>query len=75
MYNNTYVNNSHDIFSYSKFVYIISTGHKKEWGSWGPCNTTCGIGWRVRYRACPTCERKVHVQSEPCVVQYYCPGE
>ncbi|KAL4226487.1 hypothetical protein ACF0H5_014470 [Mactra antiquata] len=44
-----------------------------DWGPWGSCNTTCGIGWRSRYRICPTCQQKLQVQSEPCIIQYYCP--
>ena len=46
-----------------------------EWGEWGDCSTTCGAGWRSRYRQCDNCDINhfQNVQSQPCVLNYYCP--
>lgn len=46
-----------------------------EWGPWGDCSSTCGTGWRSRYRYCDDCQdsRSQDMQSEPCIVHYYCP--
>ncbi|KAK3601583.1 hypothetical protein CHS0354_027828 [Potamilus streckersoni] len=46
-----------------------------NWGPWGPCSTSCGAGWRSRYRDCINCDKNHYenVMSEPCVIKLKCP--
>eukprot|EP00105_Crassostrea_gigas_P019200 XP_011437616.1 PREDICTED: coadhesin [Crassostrea gigas] len=52
----------------------VTTG-LPEWGRWNPCTVTCGYGWRNRYRLCDDCDKNHfnYVQSQPCLVNFYCP--
>lgn len=45
------------------------------WGLWGECSTSCGAGWRHRFRACANCEATPlgNMESKPCIINYYCP--
>ena len=56
---------------------FLDSPEPAEWGEWGDCSITCGAGWRSRYRQCEDCDRNHYrnVQSQPCVINYYCPRE
>ncbi|OWF39337.1 coadhesin-like [Mizuhopecten yessoensis] len=46
-----------------------------DWGEWGSCSTSCGAGWRSRYRMCSNCDKNHfdNAHSEPCMINFYCP--
>ncbi|CAG5125446.1 unnamed protein product [Candidula unifasciata] len=45
------------------------------WEEWSPCSVSCGAGWRSRAKVCDNCDRNDYenVQSQPCMVNFYCP--
>ncbi|XP_041350043.1 coadhesin-like [Gigantopelta aegis] len=50
---------------------------KIEWGPWSPCSSTCGAGWRSRYKVCDNCDMNDYENAkvEPCVVNFWCPQD